>query len=1068
MKQVTYRFETFQTFIKWTADIKSGEDYHNAKSILMKVYTSQFPENDSKDIHRRMKKIFPKANIVGISMTIFINDVGAANTGDDITWAVNPKSFEPLLVISCLYFFDSEITLLENDGTHMDNFGQISSDMNQKLRTIPNLKAVEILSAGGSSSLSMFIDLISVGLDDVPFFGAEAGSVNTEKINCKFESMIRALHGEGVTQFVSGKEYHKEGVVLIAYSGENLNVMTQSLHGWTPLGKEMTVTETLGINGLSKINNKPAIEVYKKYLNIEPNEYLLFNTYEFPLIVNRNGLNVGRNPSIYDEYGRIYFGADIRKGEKIRLSYGNPADILKATFKASEEMRKFAPEAVMLTICGARTVFLGADAGAEIDDFLRFHRNTAVCFGNSEIYKYKGAGGQLNGAIIATCLREGEIKKIPEVRSFPEEYSLKKNHNAKDNIVPLSKRLASFLEAMTGELQKSNLKFKEAALAAQSASKAKSQFLSNMSHEIRTPINAILGMNEMILREATDSTILEYAENIQAAGNSLLGIVNDILDFSKIEAGKMDIIPVEYGLSSLLNDLVNMIQKRADKKGLVLQVNADTDLPSELYGDEIRIKQIITNILTNAVKYTERGYIALNVYFKKIDEENIKLCVSVEDTGIGIKPDDIEKLFSAFERIEEKRNRSIEGTGLGMNITQRLLSMMGSRLQVESVYGEGSVFSFELDQKVMNWHPLGDFNESYKNSLNRHKVYREKFVAPGAKILVVDDTVMNLTVVKGLLKQTKVQIDTAESGYECLTAVTKNHYDIIFLDHRMPGIDGIETLKRMKELPKNLCEDTPVISLTANAVSGARKQYIDAGFQDYLTKPIDSAKLETMMITYLPKDKVKIVENDLEEDSPKETAAVPEWLKKIDCIDTAAGVKHCGSVEGYMDALTVFARSVVSGSKEIAKFYHEKDWKNYTVKVHALKSSAKVIGAKELSEKAKRLEYAGNAGYVEEIEKFTDGMLELYISFADRLKPLIPEEKPEEDKPLIEEDALDEAYEAFREFAGSFDYDSMMFTIQSLEEYRLPENETETFKALKDAASKPDWEKVAEILKSRS
>ena len=624
---------------------------------------------------------------------------------------------------------------------------------------------------------------------------------------------------------------------------------------------------------------------------------------------------------------------------------------------------------------------------------------------------------------------------------------------------PLSKRLAAFLEATTNDLKESKEKFKEMALAAESASKAKSQFLSNMSHEIRTPINAVLGMNEMILREATDKNILEYAENIRTAGNTLLGLVNDILDFSKIEAGKMEIIPVEYAFSSLLNDLVNMIQSRAAKKGLEFHINAAKDLPSELFGDEIRIKQIVTNILTNAVKYTEHGSVTLTVNGTKLAEDKIKIFFSVKDTGIGIKQEDISKLFSAFERIEEKRNRAVEGTGLGMNITQRLLNMMGSSLNVSSVYGEGSEFSFEIEQKILNDHPLGDFEESFRHSVSQHKKYQEKFVASKAKILVVDDTVMNLTVVKGLLKQTKVQIETADSGYECLNLVTKNHYDIIFLDHRMPGIDGIETLQRMKDLPNNLNQDTPVISLTANAISGARKQYIDAGFQDYLTTPIDSTKLEQMMIEYLPADKVqKVMPVDDFIGVDVEENHLPEWLKNVEGLNVDDGVEHCGGVDAYLDALTVFAQSVTSGAKEIENFYNAEDWKNYTTKVHALKSSARVIGANELSERAKRLENAGVNGYIDEIKISTDRMLELYISFADKLAPLLQVEEDDSDKPLIDDAQLAEALEALREMSASFDYDSVQFVLQSLEDYRLPDAEKDKFAQIKLAASKPDWE----------
>jgi len=324
-----------------------------------------------------------------------------------------------------------------------------------------------------------------------------------------------------------------------------------------------------------------------------------------------------------------------------------------------------------------------------------------------------------------------------------------------------------------------------------------------MSHEIRTPINAILGMNEMILRECNDKNILGYSDSIRTAGSALLGLVNDILDFSKIEAGKMEIIPVDYDLSSVINDLMNMIQTKADDKGLKLAFDISREVPKFLHGDEVRIKQVITNILTNAVKYTEKGTITLHASYEKITEEpdSIMLHVAVRDTGIGIRQEDMKNLFSEFDRIEEERTRNVEGTGLGMSITKRLLEMMGSSLQVESTYGLGSVFSFSLKQTVVKWEALGDYEEAYQSSLAGRKKYHEKIRAPEAEILVVDDTPMNLDVFIQLLKQTGIKIETATGGEEALSLSYDKKYDIIFLDHMMPDKDGIETLHELRASP---------------------------------------------------------------------------------------------------------------------------------------------------------------------------------------------------------------------------------------------------------------------------
>lgn len=412
-----------------------------------------------------------------------------------------------------------------------------------------------------------------------------------------------------------------------------------------------------------------------------------------------------------------------------------------------------------------------------------------------------------------------------------------------------------------------NRKLAVAAEAANQANEAKSHFLSTMSHDIRTPMNAIIGMNEMILRDSREDGTLMYAESIRTAGNTLLGIINDILDFSKIEAGKMELIDVDYNLVALLNDLVNMVQRKAEEKKLTFQLDVDPNLPRVLHGDELRIKQVITNILSNAVKYTKEGGVVFAISGRECAEaDSIMLHVSVRDTGIGIKEEDLGKLFEAFERIEEKKNRNIEGTGLGMAIAQSFLNMMDSKIQVESEYGKGSVFSFDLKQKVVNREPLGDFDAAFKSYLSERKTYQVPFMAPRARVLVVDDTEINLKVFVSLLSKTKMQIDTAESGDAGIALFKRNLYDVIFLDHMMPDKDGIETLQEMRACADIPNQKAPMICLTANAVSEMREMYLEAGFDDYLTKPIDTEKLEDMLLRYLPPD---LVEQPTDESEPK-------------------------------------------------------------------------------------------------------------------------------------------------------------------------------------------------------
>ena len=523
--------------------------------------------------------------------------------------------------------------------------------------------------------------------------------------------------------------------------------------------------------------------------------------------------------------------------------------------------------------------------------------------------------------------------------------------------------------------------------AADEASKAKSRFLADMSHEIRTPINAILGMNEMILRETDNRDIVGYSRNIRQSGKNLLQLVNSILDFSKIEYGKMEIVPEQYDVQSQITYIVNSVSERARVKGLELVLDIDPEIPSELYGDDVRINEIIMNMLTNAVKYTKKGTVTLSVKVKERKEDpekSVLLDVKVKDTGIGIKEEDMDKLFESFERLEKDKNHHIEGTGLGVAISTKLLKLMGSELKVESKYGEGSVFSFELWQKVVNEKPMGEYTPEIEEE-EEDITYREIFHAPSARLLLVDDTKMNITVVVNLLKKTAIQIDTALSGAEAIRLASEKSYDIILMDQRMPEMDGTEAMTKIRALDNKKNEKTPIICLTADVIRGARERYISEGFTDYLTKPVDGCELEKVLFDYLPKEKIVLDRSDGEKQTAEETdsnTALFAALAKAG-VDTKTGLFFCQKdVEMYKSILAEYSLEQKTKSLHLQNCYERRDWKNYEIYVHSLKSTSKTIGANKLYEFAADMEAAAGRGDELLLEEGHGKVMELYGKVA--------------------------------------------------------------------------------------
>lgn len=816
----------------------------------------------------------------------------------------------------------------------------------------------------------------------------------------------------------------------------------------------------------------------------------------------------------------------------------------------------------------------GGELALEQGKSVTYHCHAGLVDFAAPIMAHGKRVGHINGGQVRTEeLDEEHLRQVAkEIEVDPDEYveAARKIRYIEQEELDRTTSFLYRMSAIISELAYDRYSLVHAYEEIERPTQMKSDFLANMSHEIRTPMNAVIGMAEMALREDLPSTARGYVNQIIASGKTLLTIINDILDFSKVEAGKMTIEEEEYEPMSLINDVANIVNTRIGEKDVELILDIAPNLPRKLKGDINRIKQVIINLANNAVKFTRQGQVVLKVGFRKTLKDEIRLEVSVQDTGIGIKKEDMKKLFKGFQQLDSKRNRNIEGTGLGLAIANRIITLMGGEIWVESEYEKGSTFSFWIPQIIFDNKPsvevrekekiaaaglvangflrthiekdmgyLGipyfsleseddlqkiaeneipyffvgqgmfspevedfvknhpeintilmiDFRSTVKLNISNLQVVKKPlyvlniasifngedvnlgfghsvrddfdFIAPEAEILIVDDNAINLTVAEGLLKPLRMNISTAASGKQAVEMISQKKYDLIFMDHMMPEIDGVETTHLIRRFHKEY-DDVPIIALTANAVSGTKEKFIREGMNDFVAKPIEMRTILSKLKTWLPKYKIKkVYEGANEETGQQEVECVI-----IDGLDTEAAMKLLGTEKLFWAVLKDYYQVIEKKANSIKQLEEAEDWHGYTIEVHALKSASKQIGAMELSEKAARMEKAGNEQDAALIHQCTDELLKKYLEYLEILKPYFPEENAENiPKKEMDELELRGYFDNIKTAAEELDFDAMGYVLEVMAEYKYEDAYAEWFEQLKDAVSGYDVERCEEVIK---
>ena len=829
MKQVSFVVDKFDEIISKINMVKNLPQYENASGVLAIISMGELSRSKADSLCKILKEQMPLVRIVGATSDSCVSD---------------SEFYRGKIQVTFMIFASSRVEVYSYDVTGISEdeaISDFSKKVNDDKEAVCALAFPTVMSWPNQQ---YFFDNLDVHNEDFVCIGASAGG--------SWENSASDMFAIGDGCIIDS------GVSIAVISGSDVHARVSSNLGWISAGRPHVITKTGDDFCIKEVDNMPAARFYEKYLDIELNEDFLQNIMDFPFLIRRNGQIMAKSPLRVNEDGSIFFPLNVEEGEEIYLSYGSVRRILQNDDILSKHMKEFCGEGIFLSICEARSSYMGDEIQQEIDYYYQAAANVSGIGAYGEIYKSSKKFNSFNYYLVALSIREGEPKEqIPS----PNHVVTKKSNS----LVPIMDRLHTFIQESTREFAELNEKEKEMELlnaihVERAANEAKTTFLSHMSHEIRTPIHAIMGMNEMILREAKDKYILDYAQDIKRASASLLALVNDVLDFSRIEAGKIQIYESKYSLYDLLHEVTSVEKIRAKDKKLQFNISISEDIPEFLMGDASRIRQVLINIIENAVKYTDRGAVALDVELVESDGKTASVKFIVRDTGIGIKEEDIDIMFNPFERVDEGRATNANGTGLGLPITKELVTLMGGELEVRSRYGKGSMFYFTLTQIIAGEGVIGNFDKRIiEERLNSRDKHTGKFVAPKANVLIVDDVPMNLVVTRNLLKRTLVNCDIVTSGQESIDKASSKRYDLILMDQRMPIMNGTEAMRAIKMLPDdNPSKDVPIVVLTADAADGMREKFISDGFDDYLMKPVDFDELENVMIKYLPDELVKL------------------------------------------------------------------------------------------------------------------------------------------------------------------------------------------------------------------